>query len=366
MAALEPSLWKEFAVRLDRSLGGTATSLHGVGAQFGHMISNTAGDVDADTISKFINYYQTINPLSAFAMRATTGSPQRFAAHIADDLIIKSEFYSDFLRPNGDLLGGGGLKSKPFGSRSLVVSVTAPRRHRDMAEERTISLLRYLEPHISHAFHVSETLAAMNARSVFAMGRNDYIDSPLGGSIITDCNRLVAWADDNIFNTKLSICKISLKGHLVFLDEYIEAWAQKISKNFNQGAIKNFPLEIKSSAPNGWTVRAISGVIAFKTSPIFPAAFRGNNWPERQIAFILTASGNRCERERALMEKFGLSLAEASVAVSIAKGRTTTEIARARSTSIHTVRNQIRAVLEKMDIHHRGGIAGLVSSLPPY
>ena len=63
------------------------------------------------------------------------------------------------------------------------------------------------------------------------------------------------------------------------------------------------------------------------------------------------------------MQQFGLTLAEAEVALALSLGLTPQEIADQRVASIHTVRNQIKAILAKTHSRRQADIARLVVRL---
>lgn len=64
-----------------------------------------------------------------------------------------------------------------------------------------------------------------------------------------------------------------------------------------------------------------------------------------------------------LRSLYGLTLAEAQVAVAIAKGQSPSAVAQARSTSRETVRSQIKQIMGKLGVRRQSGIAALVASL---
>jgi DNA-binding CsgD family transcriptional regulator len=64
-----------------------------------------------------------------------------------------------------------------------------------------------------------------------------------------------------------------------------------------------------------------------------------------------------------LQRLFGLTQAEASVAIALAEDQSTAEIAAGRGVSDETVRSQIKAVLRKVGVARRGGLVHIVSQL---
>jgi DNA-binding CsgD family transcriptional regulator len=68
--------------------------------------------------------------------------------------------------------------------------------------------------------------------------------------------------------------------------------------------------------------------------------------------------------EPALQQLFGLTMAEAGVALALAAGRSAEEIAGARGVGLPTVRTQIRQILEKTGAGHLRDLVRLLAGLP--
>lgn len=69
------------------------------------------------------------------------------------------------------------------------------------------------------------------------------------------------------------------------------------------------------------------------------------------------------ERDRALQRTYGLTIAEARVAVAMADGDSVDAIAARRRVTIATVRSQIQSIYTKMDVHRQAELAATVRSL---
>ena len=64
---------------------------------------------------------------------------------------------------------------------------------------------------------------------------------------------------------------------------------------------------------------------------------------------------------QALAQAFGLTAAEAAIALAIWDGASTSDIAEQRKTSLNTVRNQIRAILHKTEARHCADLVWIVA-----
>lgn len=69
--------------------------------------------------------------------------------------------------------------------------------------------------------------------------------------------------------------------------------------------------------------------------------------------------------QRCLSQLFGLSKAEASIAVRISYGESLNEIASARGAAVGTIRVQVKGIARKMGVHRQVEIAIFVTSINP-
>lgn len=100
----------------------------------------------------------------------------------------------------------------------------------------------------------------------------------------------------------------------------------------------------------------MTGSAELPASPMLPGALRGMGWPESHTVFVITRDGREASWQHRLAARFGLSGAETRIALLLAEGLTTAQIAEARQARVHTVRNQIRTILHKMEARHRSDV----------
>ena len=93
-------------------------------------------------------------------------------------------------------------------------------------------------------------------------------------------------------------------------------------------------------------------------SPLRPQCFR----IDRQPALLIGLSQRpRPVAPRELRQRFGLTEAEAEVALLLAQGVTLDGIAKTRGVSIGTVRLQLKSIFGKTDVHKQGQLVALLS-----
>jgi DNA-binding CsgD family transcriptional regulator len=78
---------------------------------------------------------------------------------------------------------------------------------------------------------------------------------------------------------------------------------------------------------------------------------------------VADSAARRAPSAQLLRSTFGLTSAEACLAISLCRGQTLGEIAQERGISIHTVRTQLRALLGKTRTERQADLVGLLSGL---
>ncbi|SMO60275.1 regulatory protein, luxR family [Paracoccus laeviglucosivorans] len=314
------------------------------------MYVTTGAGIDPAGLKIFADYYHAINPFTPFLANIPPGLAQQSLVSISDDALERTEFYNDWMRHQDDLAGGVAFRTRPYKGRSLVIGVNVRRHRREVINDQAQALLNYLEPHISHAFHVSEVIAELNLHHLAA--DPDLKAEPQGEMVICDQNLTVVCATPYLGDVLVGLLHIDHLGRLRFADPKAQYWAESLAGRSSEKGSLFFGTHQKGA----WTIRALVGEMANCASSVFPGVFRGAGWPERQLTFVISRQDVTRTPVRILNDRFRLSAAESAIAILIAEGHSTSEIADTRQASLHTVRNQIRAVLQKMDVRDRGGI----------
>ncbi|MBK4217719.1 hypothetical protein JJJ17_17440 [Paracoccus caeni] len=357
-AALDPAGWQDFSDNLELAFGGSKISLHGVDAGTGSIFLSATSGFAPEFFRPYADYYHSINPFMQASVAIPHGMARVSPQDLPDEFLIQTEFYNDWLRPQEDLFSAVALKSRPAGSRSLVLAMNIRRRDRASFEPELVNLLNRLEPHISHAFHVGEVVAALSHRANLPPDAAMQA-SVEGGVIETDERRMVLWADAGALMLQGGLLRISILGQLSFADEQVQAWAERIcvADERRQPVSAGLPQQVRIG--RDWTVRHLrfQGAVS---SPTFNRGSRDKSSLGNHHVFVISRVGPSQPLLQVVSRLYGLSGAEAAVAMAIAEGLSTAEIAMARQVSIHTVRNQIRVVLQKMEARTRSDVARML------
>jgi len=359
-AALDPRGWGDVFSGIRGRLDGSKLSLHGHDRRTGAIFLSGASGYEPEFAEGYLSYYHSINPFVPKSELLPLGVARQSNADIPPEDLFRSEFYNDWMRPQEDLVGAVAIRTRPVGSRSWVLSLNIRRRDWSRLEGRALRLLDALEPHLSHAFQVSEVMNRLTGQIVAATA--DALQPGMsGGVIVTDHNRYVLWADDGAIRLHPSLLRIDVLGRLRFGDDRAEEWAEATLRQ-NGKLSGRAPLGVTfTQGSQKWDIRAVKILDPNQPVPQFPGG-QQNSWASSErTVFLISRRSGIAPPEQALAQAFGLSMAEAEIALAIWDGASTSEIVDQRKTSLNTVRNQIRAVLHKMDARHRADLVRIVA-----
>lgn len=350
-AALDRAGWQDFVLALEQRFGGAKASIHGAARPSDAPFLSVAGSFDPAFTQSYLAHYHRINPFMPLSAAIPQGRARVSPMDLPDEVLRRTEFYNDWLRPQEDLSIAVAVKSRPQGNRSLVLSLNIRRRDGDRAALRAQRLLDRLEPHLSHASQVAEIVSALSLHGGQA-GAGD------GGLMMVDDGLSLVWADAGATLQEGRVFRLDPFNRLMFLDGAVQDWARAACRA--SGGAK--PLARAVQGADGWQVRLVQP----GDGPGLPSPFFGGHCFARpRILFVLSRPVEAPSRLSHLQSRFDLTPAEAEVAAAVAEGLSTAEIARTRQASLHTVRNQIRSVLAKMDARHRIDVARILAQGRP-
>lgn len=99
--------------------------------------------------------------------------------------------------------------------------------------------------------------------------------------------------------------------------------------------------------------------------PLSPSTTAAATW-QQLLALLIVArpEAQSTLRPEDLQSLFGLTPAEARLACTLAEGKSLNEFAEDPQLSSHTVRSEMKAVLEKTDTHRQAALVKVLHSLP--
>ena len=161
-AALDRRKWGWFLQRLSEAVGNIRVQIFSQDHEAHSVLGHITHGYDPRYLDSLDAYYGRINPWGPGVARLPVGRAVPNRAALADEDLLRTEFYGDWLRPQDDIIAGAGAVLERGTSRLTVLSGNIPRRDRDRLEPRLVSLLDRLLPALQHALAVSRTLGLLS------------------------------------------------------------------------------------------------------------------------------------------------------------------------------------------------------------
>lgn len=347
-AALDPTAWRDVILELERASGGARIAAFGVNADGSQNIQLPAvhGSFDPAFGESFIAHYGALNPWARRFAMMPVDRPLHSAGLIADEDLMRTEFYHDWIRPQDDMRGGVGLRLAVGQGRHVFLAANVRQRERDRVEEALVQLLDQLTPHLRHALQVNAILRGYAARiALLEAGATE------GGLfVILNAQRLTLLVEPDA--GAFAPFRIDSTGLFRMTTPRMQDWLEALVR---APCGKHVPAVFNDGI---WQGRAVAMPGDARLHPPFqhaPAPAGPCLGLIFQRVARIEAPGNRLRRI------YGLTAAEARIALAVAGGASAPEIARERGVSLHTVRNQIKAAIAKTGARRLGDLIRIVT-----
>ncbi len=338
--ALDSSRWQEFLSRLSSHTQCVNTHLYGYDIATRFSLPPLQHGYDPAYLPSYVNYYSAQNPWAPGLARAAVGQTVTTAETLSEQDLMKTEFYNDWLRPQGDLRAGGGVVLANENGRFFVLGGNIAKRHADN-EQGWLRTLTLLSPHMQHALAIARVVFAGSVAKVAAERLGTTETSAV---FAVDAQRRVIYANRPAQSLVEggSVLGHGPSGRLAFDDADIDhAFALAVAGMGKLHSPLASAMQFRDCDGHLWNLRLAN--IEGRDLTIGPPGL--SDGPLMLIA--LSRDEAKADRAQALRRRFGLTSSEAEVALGLGTGLTLREIADHRGTSLHTVRDQLKAALSK-------------------
>jgi DNA-binding CsgD family transcriptional regulator/PAS domain-containing protein len=351
-AAVTPEHWEGAIREIHRTLDGIGGAL--VMAD-GAVWSIQDSILPAGAARSYAEHYCRLDFVLAAVENGPVGAVRTGTELISP--IRNSEFYADWLRPFE--MEDGLLVRLTSGRRPTCFIVNAPRGSESLETPEHMKLMSGLVPHLQQALRTHNKLAALADNNVELAGALEVVRH---GIIIVAGEHLVInlnSAAERILRAEDGLCMRS--GRI--------ATTSTPAEHELHCAIQN------ALAGEPSTVRTGRSLTCFRPSGkrpyvihVLPSHRRNADEPLRQPMALVLIIDPEDEPEPAvalLRRLYGLTAAEAEVAVRVARGGELKEISDELSVSITTVRKHLQHVYDKTDTHRQAELVRLLLTLRP-
>ncbi|MFB0875631.1 MULTISPECIES: helix-turn-helix transcriptional regulator [unclassified Sphingobium] len=349
-APFEPDEWDEALTLLGQVCGGWTAQLLMVDAK-GDIRVNRVPLMPADAVQEWERRGGAIPSLNPRA-------PALFAPALSiscdDDVLPREEqeaspFYRELFDPfDARFLMVGTLP--PTADQRSVAAVLRTRRQ-DHPQQADKEVMAKLLPHVQAAVKLQRRLNDRDVR--LAMDSADLLG--LTVFLCDRAGRVVACsaAAESLVEAGDMLCLryACLKAALDRQDEALQGALRRATRRFDDSPVQLRGTTLALTDAAGRACRV-------DVAPVPPGAF--HFFSDAACIVHVTLPRSVAEPRHLLMQAFGLSPAEAAVALDLASGMTANEIAAGRGVSTETVRAQVRAVLQKTGVSKATALATLI------
>jgi DNA-binding CsgD family transcriptional regulator len=268
--------------------------------------------------------------------------------HFDEGFVSKDSFYQEFSRPLDSRHTLDIMLSRSRGRESYL----AVMRSRSMGayEAETTTLFLRAADHVCRALHLKDRMDEVQSaltRANFALDRIRF------GIVFVDDGGRVSFANaaaktmcERDAGLRLSRGQLSARDNL--LSHSLQTAIARVSSGAGRAPSV---LRIPVAPDRSWIVS------------VMPAAHArtGNHGA---ILTIVDTADERLLRATDLMTLYGLTRAEAEIALALARGETLKSVAACRGVKLSTARTQLLAVLEKLNVHRQADLVRLLAALP--
>jgi len=354
-AIADAGAWPVFLDSLAAQVRGVAPGLYLTEPATDATLFHVASELDPSWASKYETHFKRCDPRRSHIKALPAGSVFIGSALLPDRDLIRSEFYNDFLRPQGyfQILGTVPLKSPE------VVAVLRAIRPKTAARfgPWEVDLLKSLEPHLAKALRLHQLLGVAETRREEAA---EVLDRLPAGVLLLDASGQVVGANraGDALITKGDGLRAGRDGIRARLPAETLALRQMVARAATpaaEGESSDGVLNIHRSPPH----RPLNVLVA----PL--RGLLGHAGPRATVALFVSdperAPATSVERMRRWL---GLTTAEAALVLELLRGLRVEEAADVLQISTNTARTQLKRVLAKTGTGRQAELLRLALAAP--
>ncbi len=358
-AAFDPQHWSLFIERLQAAIPGTKICIQVSAMDSSLPLFFSSVGWSEQSIAAYKDYYWSVNPWQEAWLEATMSKVERSELYFSHRALEKTEFFADFLQPEGSVDGATGVKFAAHRGRQATLAIHSDIGEADRVEVQARSLIQRIVPRMRSALEANRITGDRPLPS----GGHSLLDGLLDAAFLVDenCRLRAANSAALALASEMNVLNISPKDIVRFRQPAAnDAFARLVSSACSQ------LLRLKDRArPDDLVLDLPEGSYAIAALPVARA----------QTGFALALYSGQIDalvvmrhrpppasRDGAtlLRRAYGLTAAEARLALALDRGGTLVEIAARLGVSYETVRAQLKAAFTKTGTRKQRDLLALV------
>lgn len=373
-SVLEPDTFLPTLTSINRWLDCDGVHVIGLDRAVGNvLVSMVVGKHLQDAEDLYKSYYRSIDPRASLPLASSPGVLIACHDYFDEKYVRRNEFYQDFLIPHGPrYVMGGNIFHE--GSRDIMIAFNHLVGRPEFSKEKKLRVNALL-PHfmkwtqmmmqagrLRSAMHAGfQALQALDqgvialddqCRVIYA---NTIADSILGFGLI---RKGLGMQISSGLDAELRIQRV----HATRISESFTAFHTKGTQT-TQLFVSVFAVSPEGTANHGLPIAMQGMSQALHLSSPSESLFNSLSRPNLVVLLRQADEAKPIGAEH-LRQLFGLTPAEAKLAVSLAQGVSLTDFADQNKVTINTVRTQVRALLSKTGAKNLRELVRAVAGLP--
>lgn len=360
-AGLDRAKWSEFLADLSSLIGRSWLALHGHDMARNVNLGFLTHNYSPDHHSSYLQHFADRNPWNARAARVPVGAVIHSQILLEPGVLRRTEFYNDWIRPQEDIGTGAGVTLFRDRERFLRLSCNIRFRDLERLETRLLGLLEAIGPHMQASFQLSRRLAGARVGQHY-QDALQLVPEPI---LLLDRSGRVGFA-----NSAAERLLQSGKGVAIGADRCL-ALADLSAQRAIEAALAAMAQgPSRPAAPiavHGGATPLVAELFPFvaEEAPIKPPLLLLlDGLPTAMLLLRRSASPLR-DALAIAAERYDWSPTETALCGHLMDGGSVRSFSERRGVSFHTVRNQMRSVLEKAGVQRQSALVALVASLTP-
>jgi DNA-binding CsgD family transcriptional regulator len=358
-AALDPRRWGQVMGEMSMIGGDGAahTHLFGFDLRASEMQQISSHGYAPDYLESYIGYYQHLNAWMPGYARAGVGEVVTGDFLLPREALRRTEFYADWLRPQEDIVAGAGAILFRENDRMFVIGGNLRVKDEKRLLRRWVAMLQGVLPTLRHALEINRTLAVTELQRQLA------VPSVAAVLALDDTARLrFSNASAQTWIAEGRLWQEDEAGRVSFVDEAAQERLSRMLLGLKGDAARlGDAFEIRTPALR---VRCrLAGFVAEVGGCGDGYVRQLLNIPAPVLFVVASPLAHDAGAAALLHEAYGLSGAEADVALRLHAGASLDEVAVARQSSIHTVRAQTKMLFTKCGAHSQRDIILIVERM---
>jgi DNA-binding CsgD family transcriptional regulator len=293
---------------------------------------------------KYERYYGRLDPKMAILAHRGRGFLFNDAEHFQEGFVARDSFYQEYTLPQGlrhtlDLFAGS------YDGRNVYLAAMRS-SSQGPYDSAACAQLRRASGHFVRVLKAREDLARAEAAAAYAGAALDSLDY---GIAVVDAEARVLFANAFARNAFAAGRPFDVPRARLTARHAPEAFAERIRL-----AVAGRPSSFRPRDSDDWLVSAL---------PLPPASPAAPSAQTSALVVFRRASARRVPAPDAARALYGLTRAEAEIAVAIASGKSLRGLAAERGVKLSTVRWQLNEVLHKLGVGRQADIVRVLAAI---